>query len=154
MAAAAKSVSRITPCGCGTNDEGEAVPPTDVFVDAQTLAPEDHLAMQAAAQDYVDSSISKTINLPRDISFEAFKGVYESAYSRAARAARPTPERRHRRGARGSNPKHRHSCRPCRAGRAWFISPSPLDRPEDLPGKTYKIKWPGSDHASTSPSTT
>ena len=44
-------------------------------------SPADHLAMQAAAQDYVDSSISKTINLPRDISFEAFKHVYEQAYA-------------------------------------------------------------------------
>ena len=37
--------------------------------------------MQAAAQDYVDSSISKTINCPRDISFEAFKDVYQEAYA-------------------------------------------------------------------------
>src|ERR1700716_3181763 len=57
-------------------------PPSDAFVDAQTLTPADHLAMQAAAQAFVDSSISKTINLPRDISFEAFKGVYEEAYAR------------------------------------------------------------------------
>src|SRR5215475_12322325 len=55
-------------------------PLPDVFVDAQTLTPADHLAMQAAAQEFVDSSISKTINLPRDISFEAFKDVYEKAY--------------------------------------------------------------------------
>src|SRR5215813_2500695 len=61
--------------------KGPAEPPADVFVDAQTLSPDDHLAMQAAAQDFVDSSISKTINLPRDISFEAFKHVYEEAYA-------------------------------------------------------------------------
>jgi ribonucleoside-diphosphate reductase alpha chain len=41
--------------------------------------------MQAAAQDHVDSSISKTINLPRDISFEAFKGVYEEAYAQGCK---------------------------------------------------------------------
>jgi ribonucleoside-diphosphate reductase alpha chain len=62
--------------------KGEETPPSDAFVDAQTLAPADHLAMQAAAQEFVDSSISKTINLPRDISFEAFKSVYEEAYAR------------------------------------------------------------------------
>src|SRR6266481_2150144 len=61
--------------------KGAAEPPAEVFVDAQTLTPADHLAMQAAAQDFVDSSISKTINLPQDISFEAFKGVYEEAYA-------------------------------------------------------------------------
>ena len=60
--------------------KGDEPPPPDIFVDAQTLAPADHLAMQAAVQHYIDSSISKTINLPDDISFEAFKGVYVQAY--------------------------------------------------------------------------
>ena len=52
----------------------------DYFVNAQTLAPLDHVKMQAAAQKWVDSSISKTINCPEDISFDAFKDVYMSAY--------------------------------------------------------------------------
>src|SRR6185312_15689784 len=64
---------------------GTAEPPADVFVDAQTLTPNDHLAMQAAAQEFVDSSISKTINLPKDISFEAFKHVYEEAYAQGCK---------------------------------------------------------------------
>ncbi|ETX12805.1 ribonucleotide reductase [Roseivivax halodurans JCM 10272] len=50
------------------------------FVNAQELDPEDHVRMQAAAQKWVDSSISKTINCPADISFEAFKDVYAMAY--------------------------------------------------------------------------
>ncbi|WP_095590142.1 adenosylcobalamin-dependent ribonucleoside-diphosphate reductase [Actibacterium ureilyticum] len=52
----------------------------DHFVNAQTLAPADHVRMQAAAQKWVDSSISKTINCPEDIGFEAFKDVYMDAY--------------------------------------------------------------------------
>ncbi len=52
----------------------------DYFVNAQTLAPSDHVKMQAAAQKWVDSSISKTINCPEDISFEAFKNVYMQAW--------------------------------------------------------------------------
>tara|TARA_Y100000593_G_scaffold83521_1_gene157469 strand:+ start:5715 stop:8513 length:2799 start_codon:yes stop_codon:yes gene_type:complete len=52
----------------------------DYFVTAQDLAPEDHVVMQAAAQKWIDSSISKTINVPEDISFEDFKGVYWSAF--------------------------------------------------------------------------
>jgi ribonucleoside-diphosphate reductase alpha chain len=51
------------------------------FVNAQTLSPHDHVVMQAAAQKWVDSSISKTINCPEDISFEAFKGVYLEAWN-------------------------------------------------------------------------
>jgi ribonucleoside-diphosphate reductase alpha chain len=50
------------------------------FVTAQDLAPLEHVRMQAAAQPWVDSSISKTINVPADIDFEAFKDVYLEAY--------------------------------------------------------------------------
>jgi len=52
----------------------------DHFVNAQTLSPADHVRMQAAAQEWVDSSISKTINCPADISFEDFKDVYMQAW--------------------------------------------------------------------------
>ncbi|MGQ0586334.1 MAG: adenosylcobalamin-dependent ribonucleoside-diphosphate reductase, partial [Gammaproteobacteria bacterium] len=50
------------------------------FASAQTLAPADHLRMQAAVQPYVDSSISKTINCPAELSFDDFKRVYDLAY--------------------------------------------------------------------------
>ena len=56
------------------------VPVPEHFVSAQTLAPLDHVRMQAAAQEWVDSSISKTINCPEDIDFAAFKDVYLEAY--------------------------------------------------------------------------
>jgi ribonucleoside-diphosphate reductase alpha chain len=52
----------------------------DHFVNAQTLQPLEHVKMQAAAQKWVDSSISKTINCPEDIGFEAFKDVYMEAW--------------------------------------------------------------------------
>ncbi len=50
------------------------------LVTAADLLPEEHLAMQAAAQAHVDSSISKTINVPEDLPFAAFRSVYEEAY--------------------------------------------------------------------------
>lgn len=53
----------------------------DYFVTSVDLTPTEHIKMQAIAQKYVDSSISKTINCPRDISFEAFKNVYFQAYT-------------------------------------------------------------------------
>ena len=55
-------------------------PLPDSFVTAQTLEPMDHVRMQAAAQKWVDSSISKTINCPADIPFEAFRDVYMAAW--------------------------------------------------------------------------
>lgn len=50
------------------------------FVTAQDLTPEEHLLMLAAVQERIDTSISKTVNLPRDISFDDFKDVYRRAY--------------------------------------------------------------------------
>ncbi|MHA1601261.1 MAG: adenosylcobalamin-dependent ribonucleoside-diphosphate reductase, partial [Alphaproteobacteria bacterium] len=50
------------------------------FVDTQTLEPAAHVVMQATVQKYIDSSVSKTINLPTDISLADFKNVYMQAY--------------------------------------------------------------------------
>ena len=130
--------------------KGNEAPPPDVFVDAQTLSPADHLAMQAAAQDHVDSSISKTINLPRDISFEAFKGVYEEAYAQNCKGC--TTYRPNDVTGAVLEVKPAETEKPVPAAAAprdsdvVYLAP-PLDRPEELPGRTYKIKWPGSDHA-------
>lgn len=55
-------------------------PLPESFVTAQTLSPNAHVKMQAAAQRWVDSSISKTVNVPEDINFDDFKQVYLDAY--------------------------------------------------------------------------
>lgn len=47
---------------------------------AQDLGPADHINMQATLQKWVDSSISKTVNLPENISFDDFREVYNHAY--------------------------------------------------------------------------
>ncbi|MDH5353667.1 MAG: adenosylcobalamin-dependent ribonucleoside-diphosphate reductase, partial [Gammaproteobacteria bacterium] len=57
----------------------------DHFVNVQTLLPLDHVRMQAAAQKWVDSSISKTINCPEDISFDNFKDVYMAAWDQGCK---------------------------------------------------------------------
>jgi ribonucleoside-diphosphate reductase alpha chain len=59
---------------------GPNEPRGPAFVAAASLSPEMHLVMQAAVQRHVDSSISKTINCPVDLPFEAFEGVYMRAY--------------------------------------------------------------------------
>ncbi|MFN7784697.1 MAG: ribonucleoside-diphosphate reductase, adenosylcobalamin-dependent, partial [Lysobacterales bacterium] len=58
--------------------DADALP--DYFVAADRLTPARHLAMQAAAQAWIDSSISKTVNVPTDIAFEAFKDIYLEAW--------------------------------------------------------------------------
>jgi len=54
--------------------------PPSAFVDTRALNPAAHLGMQAALQPFVDNSISKTINVPRDYRFEDFKEIYQQAY--------------------------------------------------------------------------
>ncbi|HEX7037608.1 MAG TPA: adenosylcobalamin-dependent ribonucleoside-diphosphate reductase [Pseudomonadales bacterium] len=50
------------------------------LVTAGELSPREHLLMQAALQPYVDHAISKTINVPEDLPFEAFEDIYREAY--------------------------------------------------------------------------
>ncbi|MFN2347993.1 MAG: adenosylcobalamin-dependent ribonucleoside-diphosphate reductase [Thioalkalivibrio sp.] len=51
------------------------------FVTAGDIAPRAHLAIQAAAQPWVDAAISKTINVPTDSPFEAFRDLYREAHA-------------------------------------------------------------------------
>jgi ribonucleoside-diphosphate reductase alpha chain len=59
--------------------QSEGLPPAFVTVD--DLKPADHLNMAAAVQPFVDSSISKTVNVPEIINFQNFTSVYEEAYA-------------------------------------------------------------------------
>ncbi|MBN9560412.1 MAG: adenosylcobalamin-dependent ribonucleoside-diphosphate reductase [Alphaproteobacteria bacterium] len=110
------------------------------FVTAQDLTPAEHVRMQAAVQRYVDSAISKTVNVPEAISFEAFQEVYLDAY--------------------------RSGCKGCTTYRPNSITGSVLEvtsaelsppaapgasdlmrRADKLTGATYKLRWPDSEHA-------
>ena len=51
------------------------------FTRARDLSPEQHLQMQASLQQFVDNSISKTINVPENFSFSSFKDIYSDAYN-------------------------------------------------------------------------
>ncbi|MEA5446794.1 ribonucleoside-diphosphate reductase, adenosylcobalamin-dependent, partial [Gammaproteobacteria bacterium AB-CW1] len=61
-----------------SEEEGEKLPP--YFITAEEITPVQHVDMQAAAQKWVDSSISKTANVPTDYDYEDFKGIYLYAY--------------------------------------------------------------------------
>ena len=118
----------------------------DYFVNAQTLAPKDHVKMQAAAQKWVDSSISKTINCPEDISFEAFKEVYSAAYESGCKGCttyRPNAVT----GSVLSVSESSETTPETDHGAEVIYMSEPLDRPQALEGQTYKLKWPDSEHA-------
>ncbi|MGE5201638.1 MAG: adenosylcobalamin-dependent ribonucleoside-diphosphate reductase, partial [Acidobacteriota bacterium] len=142
--------------------KGDSAPLTDAFVDVQTLSPSDHVVMQAAVQKYVDSSISKTINIPVDFPFEAFKDVYLRAYELGCKGCttyRPNeitgavleakPEAEKEKATQAELPLPKPAPRPAdvyEAGGIVYMT-QPLSRPEALPGRTYKIRWPVADHA-------
>jgi len=62
----------------GSTKDDERLP--DYFITADSVTPEQHVDIQAAAQKWVDSSISKTANVPTDFKYEAFKNIYLYAY--------------------------------------------------------------------------
>jgi ribonucleoside-diphosphate reductase alpha chain len=157
---------------------GEDAALPDCFVTAQELSPADHLSVQAVAQKFVDSSISKTINCPPGISFEAFKDVYRIAYEEGCkgcttyranpvRGAVLAPEPAPGPSAVGARPSFPVITVPpaqtaLKTTAAVALAPrandhgesggvvymtKPLDRPGDLEGRTYKVRWPDLDHA-------
>lgn len=132
--------------------KGDA-PLPDYFVNAQTLAPLDHVKMQAAAQKWVDSSISKTINCPEDISFDSFKDVYMAAWDQGCKGCttyRPndvTGSVLSVSEATDSAPGETAAQPLVQEGGEVVYMSDPLDRPQELEGSTYKIKWPDSEHA-------
>jgi len=132
----------------------------DYFVTAQTLSPSDHLAVQAACQPFIDSAISKTINVPAAISFEDFEHVYAQAYELGCKGCttyRPNdvtgsvlsveepasaiPAER------AAEPELPLPTPAPRTGGGIVYMTRPLDRPEELIGRTYKIRWLDTDHA-------
>jgi ribonucleoside-diphosphate reductase alpha chain len=141
--------------------KGEDTPLPDYFVDAQVLTPPDHVKMQAVVQEYIDSSISKTINCPEDISFEHFKDIYQQAYDSGCKGCttyRPNdvtgavlelPSQPEGTDDQTALPLDEPTPRPkdsFEAGGIVYMT-RPLDRPGTIPGQTYKLKWPESNHA-------
>ncbi|CAN6133254.1 NrdA Ribonucleotide reductase, alpha subunit [Methylophilaceae bacterium] len=63
-----------------SEQEEEKLP--DYFLDSSTIQAKAHVDIQAASQKWIDSSISKTINVPTDYDFEDFKNIYLYAYDK------------------------------------------------------------------------
>ena len=60
--------------------KGEDAPLTDAFVTALEMSAEAHASMVAAVAPYIDTSISKTVNVPADYPYEDFQGLYQQAW--------------------------------------------------------------------------
>ncbi len=103
------------------------------MVTANELTVDEHLAIQAVCQKYVDASISKTINCPKSMPFDEFQAVYTKAYSLGLKGCttyRPSDVR-------GSILSVKEAPTPQPA----------TSRPAKLTGSTYKLRWPGLDQA-------
>ena len=112
----------------------------EYFVTAQDLTPAEHVRMQAAVQRHVDSAISKTVNVPEGISFEAFQEVYLDAYRSGCKGCatyRPN----------GITGSVLEVTVPAQYGSAATVAGELMVRSEKLSGATYKLRWPGSEHA-------
>ena len=134
----------------------------DTFVTTEDLSPQEHVKVQAAIQKYIDSSISKTINCPEDLSFEDFKSVYRDAYEMGLKGCTTYRPSDVRGSVLSTTPKaedkepQSQSALPLAAPRpvlepvekdgVVYMS-DPLERDAVLPGFTYKLQWPESDHA-------
>jgi ribonucleoside-diphosphate reductase alpha chain len=134
----------------------------EAFVTTADLTPSEHLNMQAAVQAHVDSSISKTINVPRSMSFEDFKAVYAEAFDLGLKGCttfRPNPVTGSVLSDAGESAAHEAEpalpleapsppvAQKSESGAGIVYMRKPLERRGVLPGFTYKLRWPDSDHA-------
>lgn len=136
----------------------------DTFPTVKDLSIEDHVKMQAAVQKYTDASVSKTVNVPEETTYEDFKGVYQLAWDLGCKgcttyrpsevrgsileSAKPVEE-----GTMGqlfstpdetTSPELPADQRPAprTSAAAQAVEQASKQRPKALEGRTYKIKWP------------
>lgn len=113
----------------------------DYCVGALDLPVEAHLAIHAAWQDYIDASISKTINCAPDMAFGDFERVYWSAYQMGCKGVTTFRD----------DPASGRGTVLSLAGSAQGVAAAPSNavvvppRPTVLAGRTHKLKWPLTD---------
>ncbi len=122
----------------GDFDRALAGPLPDYMCTTADLTLEDHLLTQAAVQKYIDSSVSKTINVPTDTPFEAFVGIYDRAYALGCKGCTTYRE----------VPETGRGAVLTAVGTKPILAPAaahpPLrTRPEVLEGRTRRLRWAG-----------
>ena len=107
----------------------------DFFVTAHDLSWREHIAVMAECQKYIDSAISKTINLSQNVTIEEMMGIYTEAWKIGLKGSTVYRE--------GSLDveilKKKEDKQKVHDGKA--------DRPYQLEGKTFKVKAPENKHA-------
>jgi len=106
----------------------------DYFISVDDISPAEHIKIQAALQKYVDSSISKTINVPADYPFEDFKDIYIKAYDSGLKGCTTFRPSEHITGVLVKDSDKKKKAVPAET--------KSLGRPLELEGTTYKIKTP------------
>jgi ribonucleoside-diphosphate reductase alpha chain len=105
----------------------------EYFTTTDNIDPTEHLAIQSALQKYIDSSISKTINVPGDYPFEKFKDIYLMAHEKGLKGCTTFRPSEHISGILVKNDEKKKK------------EPQIIEimaRPNVLQGTTYKIKTP------------
>lgn len=99
----------------------------EYLVESDQITIDEHIRVQAALQEWVDASVSKTINCPEDISFEDFQDVYTLAFERGCKGCT--------------------TYRPSDVRGSILSDPNAGKRPDSIPGFTYKLNWPSWESA-------
>ncbi|MEE8599346.1 MAG: hypothetical protein V3S69_07585, partial [Dehalococcoidales bacterium] len=110
------------------NNPGQLPP---YMVTHEDLSVDNHIEMQAACQNHIDASVSKTINCPQDMTFEQFQDLYIRAYNLRTKGCTSYRYSEVRGSILSSHDEEK--------------TPEILVRPEVLSGRTYKVKWPSVD---------
>src|SRR3569623_1822545 len=132
-----------------SDKEDEKLP--DYFITADDITPKEHVDIQAAAQRWVDSSISKTANVPTNYPYEQFKDIYLYAYDQGLKGC--TTFRFNPEAFQGvlvkesdlANTTDRFTLED--GSTVEVMGNEEIERPDMLVGSTYKVKTPLSEHA-------
>lgn len=105
-------------------DRNPGAEPPEYFTTAADISPADHLKMQEAFQEYVDSAVSKTINFPNKANRDDIAGAYKMAFDMNIKGITV----------------YRDGCRAVQVlNNENNVSPRPLERPDTIPSYTHKI---------------
>ena len=110
----------------------------EYFVSSNNIDPLDHLEIQSILQKYIDSSISKTINIPVDYPFDKFKDIYLQAYKKGLKGCTTFRPSQHIAGILTLKDEKKKEKK---------ANNDTNERPKELAGTTYKIKTPLSSEA-------